>query len=316
MFNLLDFIDSKDIREYNRNTEFMAIEQAYLIYHSRRTTVEEKMTTWRELLDIYSEKEFELTRFGNVKFYENRTNRQILIDMLDVYEYTLALKNCREGIVFEANHYGNPQSVYFPDYDSAYAYLKQQERECADERENYEKYFDKCENVTITAEIKVNVYGKNDWYSSVFYFDRNLNMVHLRSNRELFVSDYATLEFLFVYIPTSFKQGDIVRLITSDISRYGVLSDMPEEEYYALQSKESFPEIQHNARIDYFEDDDEYGHFHIHPCNILELEKCPEKDLPENQSILGFLGSVYKGEVLFGDFLQAYSHEGKKAEPW
>jgi len=44
MFNILDFIDSKEIREYNQNTEFTPIEQAALIYHSERTTVDEEMS--------------------------------------------------------------------------------------------------------------------------------------------------------------------------------------------------------------------------------------------------------------------------------
>ena len=50
MFNVLDFIDSKEIREYNRNTKFTPIEQAVLICHSMGTTVDEKMAAWMELL--------------------------------------------------------------------------------------------------------------------------------------------------------------------------------------------------------------------------------------------------------------------------
>ena len=61
MFNILDFIDSKEIREYNQNTEFTPIEQAYLIYHSRKTTVEEKKKARRELLGSYSIEESEWT---------------------------------------------------------------------------------------------------------------------------------------------------------------------------------------------------------------------------------------------------------------
>mgnify|MGYP003301955204 CR=1 FL=1 len=44
MFNILDFIDSKEIREYNCTTKFTPIEQAVLIYHSERTTVDEEMS--------------------------------------------------------------------------------------------------------------------------------------------------------------------------------------------------------------------------------------------------------------------------------
>ena len=42
MFSISDSIDSKDIHEYNQNTEFTPIEQAVLIYHSKGTNVDEK----------------------------------------------------------------------------------------------------------------------------------------------------------------------------------------------------------------------------------------------------------------------------------
>lgn len=67
MFNVLDFIDSKDIRDYNKNTKFTPIEQAAIIYYSERRNIEEKMSIWRELLDNYNEKDFEKISFGTGK---------------------------------------------------------------------------------------------------------------------------------------------------------------------------------------------------------------------------------------------------------
>lgn len=60
MFHILDFIDSKDIREHNANTQFTPMEQAVLIYHSVRTTIDDKMTAWRELLERYGEDDFKI----------------------------------------------------------------------------------------------------------------------------------------------------------------------------------------------------------------------------------------------------------------
>ena len=56
MFNVLDFIDSKSIRDYNKDTEFSPAEQAILISKSRKTTVEEKVNALKELLQAYGKK--------------------------------------------------------------------------------------------------------------------------------------------------------------------------------------------------------------------------------------------------------------------
>ena len=72
MFHILDFIDSKDIREYNQNTEFTPVEQTVLIQHSKGTTVDKKMSVWQELLDTYNEEEFEWTRLGKRRLEFNQ----------------------------------------------------------------------------------------------------------------------------------------------------------------------------------------------------------------------------------------------------
>ena len=41
---ILEFIDSKDVREYNKDTQFSPIEQAVLIFHSKATSVEQKIS--------------------------------------------------------------------------------------------------------------------------------------------------------------------------------------------------------------------------------------------------------------------------------
>ena len=51
--NILNFINSKDIREHLKaiNYEFNSLEAAWLIYHSRNATIEEKHAAWRELIN-------------------------------------------------------------------------------------------------------------------------------------------------------------------------------------------------------------------------------------------------------------------------
>ena len=102
MFNILDFIDSKDIREYNRNTNFFPIEQAVLIYNSMNTTVEEKLSAWKELLNNYSEEDFKYNQFGERQFADDKSNKQIIEETVVAFENSLAMRNLSGDVIFEA----------------------------------------------------------------------------------------------------------------------------------------------------------------------------------------------------------------------
>lgn len=58
MFDFLRFIDSPDIREYNKNTHFTPAKQAVLISKSKNTTVLEKLSALKYLTKNYSDEEF------------------------------------------------------------------------------------------------------------------------------------------------------------------------------------------------------------------------------------------------------------------
>ena len=51
MYDFLRFIDSPDIREFNKDTNFTPAEQAVLISLSDKTTVEEKIEALQYLAD-------------------------------------------------------------------------------------------------------------------------------------------------------------------------------------------------------------------------------------------------------------------------
>lgn len=58
MYDLLQFIDSQDIREYNKDTCFTPAEWAVLISKSLKRTVEEKIDALQYLVDHYTDSEF------------------------------------------------------------------------------------------------------------------------------------------------------------------------------------------------------------------------------------------------------------------
>ena len=55
--DILQFINSRDIRAYLRKTGYVfgAMEAAYVVYQSQTATLEEKLAAWQEIAD--SEKE-------------------------------------------------------------------------------------------------------------------------------------------------------------------------------------------------------------------------------------------------------------------
>ena len=59
MPGLLGFIDSPDIRVFNKDTVFTPIEQAVLVSRSRHRTLEEKIDALNYLLGHYTEGEFQ-----------------------------------------------------------------------------------------------------------------------------------------------------------------------------------------------------------------------------------------------------------------
>ena len=49
-FNILDFIDSEDIREHNKETLFSPTQKAFLIRHSQKQSIENKIKAMESLL--------------------------------------------------------------------------------------------------------------------------------------------------------------------------------------------------------------------------------------------------------------------------
>ena len=139
MFHILDFIDSKDIREHNANTQFTPMEQAVLIYHSVRTTVDDKMTAWRELLERYGEDDFKILNYGERQFVR-RSNRQLVEDTVRRYEAALSSRYTASNVIFAASfeEIGHPRPdelSYFTDYDSAFAFIEAEKQSYFDDED-------------------------------------------------------------------------------------------------------------------------------------------------------------------------------------
>lgn len=308
MFNILDFIDSKEIREYNCNTKFTPIEQAVLIYHSEGTTVDEKMAAWQELLDTYSEEEFEWTRFGKRRFDE-KTNRQILADTVTVYENALMQRSSVDNVIFEARFYESnyPESdypVYFSSYKEALEYIEGEKKSYLEDED-----LRKC---LTKAKIHLKYLGTYASEDTVYYFDNELRMTNILPGTRCLVSDWYGIDELFVQVPLPFKKGDIIRSILPEKAEYGILDCTPDEEYFS-RAMEYGDWSDMAVSLYSYEPDEGIGYFDYAHAYPLWYEKCPDEELPEKLSILFLLRDVYQDRMGIAQLLEVYSNFGRKA---
>ena len=132
MIDIFDFIDSKDIREYNKQqgTEFTPIEQAAIIYHSTNRSVEEKIVAWKGLLDKYSSMEFESPKIRSRSFLNfERTFNSVTEDTVKDFETALEQRNHTNGVIYSATLYEceYPETrtyCYFSNYDKAFQSIR------------------------------------------------------------------------------------------------------------------------------------------------------------------------------------------------
>ena len=209
MFHILDFIDSKDIREHNANTQFTPMEQAVLIYHSCRTTVDDKMTAWRELLERYGEDDFKILNYGERQFLR-RSNRELVEDTVRRYEAALSSRYTASNVIFAASfeEIGHPRPdelSYFTDYDSAFAFIEAEKQ----------SYFDDEDLKDVQTKARISIVQLNDKNrrdSTWFDFDTDLRMTGLFPcySGDEDGMDNEGLDMAYIYVPVPFKKGDIL----------------------------------------------------------------------------------------------------------
>lgn len=277
MLDIYEFIDSKDIREYNRllGTKFAPVEQAAIIYHSNLKSTEEKLAAWKYLLSEYTEQQFEAENIRSRSIIKlERSFRKIAADTVKEYETALELRNQTGGVVYKAGLYESdtPQSLkyyYFSNYEKAFEYLR-------NEKQYYLNNYDLCNLKTEAVIIKVLLDNVDESKNTIFYFDNELRITDIRPpNYEL------GFDFIFINIPLPFKKGDIVRTISQGQTIYGVIEDTPDEEYFSRACDSSDMIIW--IIVCDKEDSENSGYMEL---EFLNIELCSEDELPECEKSL------------------------------
>lgn len=227
MFDILEFIDSKDIREYNVSTFFYPIEKAVLINESLYTSVEKKLDAWKKLLETYDEAQFE--ERATIDYYENnkqaktfRSKRAIVADTVEQYE--LALKQCDEvsaHVIFKASIQEIDHSIttqLFSSFQNAHHFIKDTVEDNCGET----KYVD----ISIdTIKLDSDIINDHVCRYSFAIINGALEMTSIWRKSSVDYADFG-LDTFFVNIPLPFQKGDIVKLIYPDeLYAYGVIED-------------------------------------------------------------------------------------------
>ena len=137
-YEFLEFLDSPDIREYNKNTRFHPAEQAVLVARSQKRTLEEKIKALQYLADLYSEEDFQ-NGSAMVGGYNEKSDgkfRECVLETVRVWNQILNDRYNQEGYVYAAAlnekdyiNYEISEYSFFSDYENACQSLSRQKDE-------------------------------------------------------------------------------------------------------------------------------------------------------------------------------------------
>ena len=305
---ILKFIDSPDIREFNKDTAFTPAEQAILIANSCMTTIEEKMDALQYLLDHYSEEEFIAGNYIDNDHLSKETSiKNAIVRTLKDWEGALEARYDNAGYVYaacfrdkECNRDDTYDSCFFTTYEKAYEYL------VAEKQTYLEK--DSLRDIKVYGEIyRIALDGPKNGFTDGdrYHFDNKMRLVSVYGDPDRFWpgGDYpALLDDYQMYVPVPFKPGDIVKVDNPFYETdYGVISHemiLPErKKLISLRTSLDVYDGGFNGNGDFDFTDD---------TDILSLSYCSDAELPDNEQMLRVISKARKGEMDFYDILHCW----------
>ena len=298
-FNILDFIDSEDIREHNRETLFSPIQKAFLIRHSQKQSIENKIKAMESLLlenldwdfpyiDAYDKKR----SFREVVSEEAREWKEVLEKRYDNRE-AVYISRLSE-VEFLSSDEGNPR--FFSNYAKAYESLVIAKKRYLDDLD-LKDVQTLGEIIRITVDAGNASYGYNERH---YLFDTDMRLIDVYRKCHEDNCPVNGMDAYRCYIPVPFKAGDIVKCKSPyHETYYGVFSyDWKEpKNKYGISMYASLDTYYAKEKLFEITDD----------TLVLELSKCKDDELPEDQRILKVISAVRKGELDFYTVLNQMS---------
>ncbi len=290
----LEFIDSAQVRAYNRYHTFTPMEQAVIVYHSKLQPLQRKLEAWKMLLDRYTEEDFDAA--GSRMLY-GKGGYRMVSDLVKGYE--AALQKMDEptemffaiGLRMEDDPWLCGRSFHV-DFDQAYRQLPKM-------RERYEET---SRTDPFRAEI---------WRFDPCQSDRNDMTCEYNTDLELIDISRAecdpakqSMDQLFMLPRLPFRKGDMLKTIATAKPSYGVLQQDVDVMHYA-DVWEDGDRRDMALEVTSYEDTLEGYRFEQQSFGFWQVERCDPEDLPEEYRNLQMLSEVYAGTVDPGEMLCA-----------
>ena len=300
--NILDFIDSEDIREYNKDTLFSPTQKALLIGHSKKQTIEKKIKAMDRLLLEYLDWDFPYIDADDKK----QSFRKVITEEVKEWKEVLEKRyDNREAVYisrlseveFLSSDEGNPR--FFSNYAKAYESLVIAKKRYLDD-------LDLKDVQTLGEIIRITVDAGNASYGCDerhYLFDTDMRLIDVYRKCHEDNCLVNGMDAYRCYIPVPFKAGDIVKCVSPyHETYYGVFPYDWEEpkNKYGISMYASLDTYYAKEKLFEITDD----------TLVLELSKCKHDELPEDQRILKVISAVRKGELDFYTVLNRMSfHE-------
>lgn len=313
MNDILKFIYSPCIREYNKDRDFTPSQQAILIAQSEKITIEEKIDTLKHLIISYPEQEWELDTVHDEEGFEPKGLQSflpIVRGTLQSWENALKTRYCHEGMVLygaalrDKNTVGHkPMGGYlYTTYESSYAGLVNNKQEYLDAGD---EIYGEIRRIVLDdegPEAQYNYY--NGSHEDRYLFDEDMRLIKVYVSDvhkgRIGGEDYSLLTEYSFYLPLPFKKGDIVKctspFITTSYGVYPYEREDPGKKYL----------LSMNMCLDVYIDEGDYFEF-TDDTPIFSLSYCKEEDLPKEQEVLRELADIRKGKADFFGLLYRYS---------
>lgn len=299
--DVLEFIDSPDIRAFHRKTVFTPAQQALLVMRSGKKTVDEKIEMLEYLMNTYGETEFndgsvvcdyvcdtDISFCENIK-YTVKIWKDLLRDRIED-NGDLYAANLMEKEIFPDRE----QYRYFSSYKKAYEYLQEG-------KNSYLKseYLENIPTTGIILGIKLDV--ENRWDNDEYWFDNNMQLIKISGRSERYqISESKIVQPVFSYafhLELPFHVGDIVKAETfRNPPFWGVL-------YYEWDKPKDMKCCTMNIWLDYYDTKSKKYDF-VDDADILSLTFAKEDEIPEEERYkLKMLSMARKGKLDFYELL-------------
>ena len=289
MQEILRFVDSKDVRDYNKEHVFTIAEQAVLAAVSEKRTLEEKLEMLK-LLAKHPEEEFQQgsSMIGNYEPGKDKPFLQIVMGQIEEWDKLLSGQECERGMCYipilkRKNGEGGWNEQWKERFGS---YVEA--RECLIMQKQRIGCRDIFGEIYQARKRESSSRRRNHVLTAYYILDGELRLVDACGipKKDKKLGDFR------VYVSSPFEPGEIVKVESPFYKTiYGVLP-------YDHTEPVGRNDVTFYLKLYTYEERTKQVDFRD-SGNLLHMVHCPKSELPEEQMPLRYLQSIGRKEGLW-----------------